>query len=459
VLLISIDGLHQVDLERFVRQRPDSTLGQLSRHGFTYTQASTSIPSDSFPGLTAMVTGGSPASTGVWYDDSYDRELQSASGKKGVRALFDESLSKDPSKLDGGGGINPSTLPVDPKTGQRIFPHNYLRVNTIFEVAKSHGIRTAWTDKHLAYDLLSGPSGKGVDDLYNLEIGKGQKGILDTEAYDDLKLQTVLHEIQGKDHSGEHRPGVPGLFGMNIQAVSVAQKLKADPRDKNLKGGYQDGSATPSTGLEHALEHTDGALGRIVNELRAQGLWDSTLLIITSKHGQSPIDPRSLVRVDEGLIPGIVNSIQPGLLAHAIQDTMPILWLKDRSKTEAVAQALAKADIPGGILEVLWGDTLKKRFQCSLEDSRTPDLIVIPKPGAVFAPKGAKKIAEHGGASADDTWVGLLVSNPQLPQRMFSQAVRTAQIAPTIMAVLGLDPHELEAVKIEHTPVLPGFLK
>lgn len=51
VLLISVDGLHAVDLTNYVATHPDSTLAQLSKHGVTYTNNSTSIPSDSFPGL------------------------------------------------------------------------------------------------------------------------------------------------------------------------------------------------------------------------------------------------------------------------------------------------------------------------------------------------------------------------------------------------------------------------
>src|SRR3974377_1355508 len=66
VLLISVDGLHALDLTNYVAAHPNSTLTLLSSHGKTYTNASTSQPSDSFPGLAALVTGGSPTTTGFW---------------------------------------------------------------------------------------------------------------------------------------------------------------------------------------------------------------------------------------------------------------------------------------------------------------------------------------------------------------------------------------------------------
>src|SRR5215471_2389193 len=75
VLLISVDGLHALDLSNYVASHPHSTLAQLSAHGKTYTNASASQPSDSFPGLAALVTGGSPVTTGYWYDVSFNRKL------------------------------------------------------------------------------------------------------------------------------------------------------------------------------------------------------------------------------------------------------------------------------------------------------------------------------------------------------------------------------------------------
>src|SRR5215470_15900752 len=151
VLLLSIDGLHGQDVARYVRLNPNSTLAQLANIGLTYTNASTSKPSDSFPGLLSMVTGGSPRSTGVFYDDSYDRNLSppgSNCSTKGTEVLYDETIDFDPTNLDGGGGIDPAKLPLDPGNGCKpVYPHSFLRVNTIFEIARAQGLQTAWADK------------------------------------------------------------------------------------------------------------------------------------------------------------------------------------------------------------------------------------------------------------------------------------------------------------------------
>jgi predicted AlkP superfamily pyrophosphatase or phosphodiesterase len=75
VLLISIDGMHAVDFANCSSGGYCPNLAALAQRGVTFDNASTSKPSDSFPGLTALITGGTPKSAGMYYDVSYDRAL------------------------------------------------------------------------------------------------------------------------------------------------------------------------------------------------------------------------------------------------------------------------------------------------------------------------------------------------------------------------------------------------
>ncbi len=88
VLLLSVDGMHQADLARYVRLNPTSAFAQLAGSGIIYTSAATSRPSDSFPGLLSIVTGGSPRVTGVYYDDSYDRRLAAPGSDCSTRVIY-----------------------------------------------------------------------------------------------------------------------------------------------------------------------------------------------------------------------------------------------------------------------------------------------------------------------------------------------------------------------------------
>src|SRR5712692_8281192 len=218
VLLLSIDGLHAVDLAIFVRSHPNSALAQLSSSGVTYTEASTSKPSNSFPGLLSIVTGGSPISTGVWYEGAYARSLSPPGSNcktAGTEVIWSGVLDRNNKALDAGGGIDPVKLPLDPsKNCVPVYPHSFLRVNTIFEVAHAAGMRTACFEKNTAYEMVSGPSGRGVDDLFTPEIGSAARDVKSQEAYDDVKVQAIVNEIDGKDHTGKVSVGVPVLFGV-----------------------------------------------------------------------------------------------------------------------------------------------------------------------------------------------------------------------------------------------------
>jgi hypothetical protein len=493
VLLISVDGLHALDVARYVESHPSSAMAELSKHGITYTNARTPANSDSFPGLLALVTGGSPISHGLFYDVSYDRALfdpanTSCTGAPGNTVVFDESIDKytagnvsldriDPAKLPRGRNQFGQCVPV--------YPHNAIRTNTIFEVVKSKGGHTAWADKHPAYDLVNGPSGEGVDDLYTPEItnvgGFDATASVDcTVVNDQKKVAAIINEIHGLKHDGTPGQGVPKVFGMNFQAVSVGQKLAHDNSDGScpssihtgLSGGYLDGAGTPSTVLAYGLQKTDEALGGMIHALKQRGLFDSTLFIVSAKHGQSPINPAKVNKPghfadlvaalpDAGTNPGALaiasaNACSTGPCGFVQDDDIALIWLQDQGKTQAVIDYLnvnAKALF---IEEVLGGDELKLKFNDPAKDSRVPDIIVQPIYGTVYT-GSSKKNAEHGGMSFGDTNVGLIVAHPRLRGAVLKTPVLTSQVAPTILQALEIEPDALNSVRIEHTPVLPGL--
>src|SRR5436190_12900481 len=134
-----------------------------------------------------------------------------------------EGIDIDPHALDGGGGIAESKLPRVSINGgcTAVYPHNMLRVNTIFEVVRAAGMYTAYSEKRPAYDFLNGPSGTGVQDLYTPEIAFDNpaandtlKSVTKTEAFDQLRVVSILNEINGLNHDGTQLAPVPALFGM-----------------------------------------------------------------------------------------------------------------------------------------------------------------------------------------------------------------------------------------------------
>jgi len=368
-----------------------------------------------------------------------------------------------------------------------MFPHDAIRTNTIFEVVKGAGGVTAWADKHPAYDLVNGPSGKGVDDLYTPEITNvggldNTVSVVCTAENDEKKVKAILNEIHGLRHDGTRGLGIPTVFGMNFQAVSVGQKLAKDNSDGSCTddtgslngqpGGYKDGAGTPTDVLAYALQKTDEALGDMIQALKSQGIYESTLFIVTAKHGQSPINPGKVNKPGHfadlvaglkdsttnpgGIAIGVAAACSTGSCGFVQDDDIALIWLKDQSQTPEAAAYLNENAGALFIDEVLSGDELKLKFNDATTDSRTPDILVQPVYGTIYTTSG-KKNAEHGGFSFGDTNVGLIVSNPDIHARVVKTPVTTSQVAPTILELLGIDPNALKSVRVELTPVLPGL--
>jgi hypothetical protein len=667
VLLLSVDGLHQADVADPVLQTATNPTNHqpvlqnilgLVHQGVSYTNASTPVPSDSGPGTYAEMTGAHPATTGYFYDDSYDQNLfQPAivgSSAPGTPVVLSVNLDYNGNNLSGtdgttgfnGSAIDPTQLPLSailavshesdngiisspatfvfqlghspvlndgmaagsifvgssrtllatftilhanpnasvpndvndlvplqftsggsnfargflnissgaltlvwsvpppPPTqasidvsynyGIPVYPHNYLQVNTIFNVAHDAGLPTAYSDKHPSYDTLNGPSGNGVDDAYNPEVNSlaalkainsadphfGHtinantlrdniamggvpppfsdlsnyelvygptdpdgpndpnlinitQNVLLAEKYDDLKVQAVLNEINGLNSAGTSSAPVPALFGTNFQEVSIAQKYS--------KGGIDtvNGVETPSILYLQALQNTDASIGKIEDALKAHGLWNSTLMVVTAKHGQAPrID--AAVRMADSQLPNVIG---PSLIAQATQDDVALFWLKDQSKTDDAVAALSQFKDTGFVTandpqdhpvtlpasqvidKILYGPLLSDyQLGDPTQNSRTPDIIVVLKPGFIWVgnPTNKFKRAEHGGFSEDDTHVPIIVSSgaliPALQGSVKDGRVGTEQIAPTALEALGLDPAQLQGVQAEGTRDLPGLL-
>lgn len=507
VLVISIDGLHAVDLTNYVAAHPSSNLAALAGHGIVYPNAMTTGPSDSFPGLTSFMTGGTPKSAQVFYDASYDRKMfapnSNCQSLPGAVTLYDESIDNDSTSYNGGGTlgnvdsqINPSHLPMAMVNGScvAVYPHSFLKVNTIFEVIRAHGGRTAWADKHPAYDLVNGPSGQGVVDLFTPEVDSNDStagmtafvtdpswfslsnavtgqdttfGFHSVARNDLRKVHAVLNEIDGyastdDAHTGSH-VGVPTILGMNFQAVSVGQKLAVgntgDPLDAGLVGGYSDANATPNNGLQFGLDFVDGQLGAFLSELAATGLQQDTLVIISAKHGQSPIDVKLRQMLDDSpyaATPGMSTGGATGNGSYTTDD-VGLVWLAPSLEKlyykSAEAYLESEASILG-ISQLLDKSQLAHLYHSPFGSSRTPDFVAITQHGVIYT--SGTKLAEHGGFAADDRNVGMLVSNPNIAPASNGNNVETRQIAATVLSVLGINPKELDGAREENTKPLPG---
>jgi hypothetical protein len=555
VLLISVDGMHQSDLDWYIANHPSSELAKLASGGAEFTNNHTSDPSDSDPGGTAIMTGGDPRATGVFYDVEYSHAVdeagapctpgQPATGGDVIYDSPDDKLNAVPDFLGGGGtfpsfdadgsiyngpnnvdtnpaaimnmtptpqtALNPGSFPVDPATCQPIMPWDYLKVNSIFGVIHNAGLRTAWSDKHSIYTSFNGAGsgGHAIDDFFGPEIDSQAvepNGVpypqdddwahIDaaTKQYDGYKVQAIVNELGGFDHSGQHHVGTPAILGMNFQTVSVAQKVDSPATlTKNPDGtytvgpkelaGYLPGTTTPGPLLSSAFDYVNAQLQRMDETIQQDGLASSTAIIITAKHGQSPQDPLQLKRIKDGPIIDAINAAwtaQTGQKSNLIvAGTDDDLWqsylsVKTQAAADFVKNYLWNHDATAvlynndgvnrgteqvahsGLAQIYAGHEAARFFGVPYSDPRYPDVFGRVQIGTVYT--GGSKIAEHGGDNPGDRNVPILVYSPGTVRPQSSDRwVETTQVAPTILRLLGLDPDSLRAVQVEGTAVLPGI--
>ena len=530
VLLLSIDGMHAADFYNCAHGIAGvnggdpycPNLAALSQTGINYVNAESSKPSDSFPGMAALASGGTPKSTGLYYDVAYDRTLDPPAEKTGsglaggpctpgakpagTTTDNDQGIDFNDNLLNGGapgatlteGGIasiDPLHLERDPQKGcAPVYPWNFIRVNTAFGVVHAAGGYTAWIDKRPSYSVVAGPGGNvspiGLDDFYAPEVASAvvalpvttfngiscdpipdptptgvsawNSSFANIQCYDQLRVNALLNQINGQTHLGVPAV-VPAVFGMDFQSVYVGESVN----EAGVRGGYQNAAAEPSPMLLEEIQYVDTCIGEIEKALKAAGIYENTLLIITAKHGDSPIDPTRYVADGTntpatllalaGLIPyseSPLNSTGIG----ATEDDVSVLWLKKGASVAAAVQLLEKDATKIGLGEIYYGPTLALNYNVGGwepgEDPRTPDIIVTPNVGVTYSSSTAM-IGDHGGFAHDDTNVIMLVANPDFTAQTVSTKTTTTQVAPTIVQALGLNPSLLDAVRFEGTTVLP----
>ena len=523
VLLLSIDGMHAVDFYNCAHGIAGANggspycpnLAALAETGINYVAASSSKPSDSAPGLMALVTGGTPRTTGIYYDVAFDRTLDGPETTTGTGLAAapctpyaipagtttdnDQGIDIDDTKLNGGApghaltdgtaaSIDPKKLSRNPAAGcAPVYPWNFLRTNTIFGVIHAAGGYTAWIDKHPSYAMVAGPGGTGLDDYYAPEVDsnvvalpgiKTSQGVScatvrdatvsswnasfeDIQCYDALRVDALLKEIAGKRHTGSQAV-TPAIMGMNFQAVYTGESV-SEPGVGN--GGYQNAAALPSAELLQEIESVDISIGDIVNALKDKGIYDDTLIIITAKHGGSPIDPTRYVADGTNTPATLLGTRIPysesplnSTGIGATEDDVSVLWLNKGESVPSAVELLEQNAAAIGLGQIYYGPTLALNYNVGGwapgQDPRTPDIIVTPNVGVTYS-GSTTMIADHGGFAHDDTNVMLLVAHPGFKAQTVSAETATTQVAPTILKALGLNPAALDAVRAEGTAVLP----
>jgi predicted AlkP superfamily pyrophosphatase or phosphodiesterase len=162
--------------------------------------------------------------------------------------------------------------------------------------------------------------------------------------YDQLHVNAFLDWLDGNvpaNSEGSLGGAIPTVFGGNFQSVSVGQKTS----------GYVAGSLDFTTALETAVKFVDDSLGLVINKLKAKNLYDETLIIVCSKHGQSPIDPTLFKEVD----PALLTSEIGVNTSFITTDDIALVFLENRSDLDKAVANLEAHKTDLRIDQIIYG--------------------------------------------------------------------------------------------------------
>ena len=355
-------------------------IAALGRAGVRFANAEVGFPSDSMPGILGPLTGASPRATGIPYDEYYDRHYKLA-------IEITETVTVPP-------GLK---------------PHDLLKVPTIFEAAKAKGLKTGFVSKHIGYEIVQGPSGKGVDHLELPESAtwKGSFKDYDAQSFDMLR---AMISKEGADISGIY--AIEANYAMKDHGVAAAE-------------------------TRAAVTDIDTEVGKVVDAVKAAGRYDDTVFVVMGDHGDTDT-PNAVASKGDGSVVGFLA--EKGIKAAKITaDDVMLAWLADSSQAQ---QAIALLDTPEskekfGIDRVLGPDALKAMGDFA--DDQVPDFVLLVKNGVVYTKLPSKKMAEHGGAFDSDRRVAFVMAGPGLKSGAVVDAkVNIFSTAPTLAKLMGL---------------------
>lgn len=204
--------------------------------------------------------------------------------------------------------------------------------------------------------------------------------------------------------------------------------------------GHFKGPDAPET--SQAIGHVDAAIGRLVDGLKARGLWSETNLVVVADHGMTATPPEQVLYLDDVAPAASFHLVSSG----AVASVEPV-----KGQERAAEQALLgahphfdcwrKADIPA---HLHYGT-----------HRRVPSILCLAEDGWLLRLHSSKShglAGEHGYDPADPHMAAVFVAHgPAFAHGVVLPAFDNVDVYPLLTTVLGVKPEpndgRLEDVK------------
>jgi hypothetical protein len=233
--------------------------------------------------------------------------------------------------------------------------------------------------------------------------------------------------------------------------------------------GHMHGANLGKPQMAGIINNFDRQLARLVDAYQQAGIYDQTLFVVTSDHGMSA----NLHTIDETPLEPIVARYGMKRSASRLE-----FYVDDPSQAGEAAARIAKLKLqglhavyhkekdgergfryvpaPGGTVEADL-DACYRYLTSTFASPQSPDLVCFPAENWNIKEASSYFKGDHGTATWENQHIPLVLAGPGIRRGVTSSApARLVDIAPTIVAAMGLKPQKMDGVVLADALLSPG---
>lgn len=294
-----------------------------------------------------------------------------------------------------------------------------IRVETIFELAKAQGLKTAVVSgKNNLVTLFSKDCDVGTSNVRPLDYLPQTVNLDDAETNKDYyEMNLELADWVFNSLYTVLETESPDLTLVNIQSTDYI--------------GHRFGPNSDE--MKTCLKRVDKALGKLYKKMDKSGMLENTTLIILADHG--------MTESDKAINLNIMTMKNFPDAAAAIDGRTGYIWLNGTDE-QAVIDFFNAID---GVAEIFAGDS-QRAVELNVASSDGPDLILETEAGYVFLPEPMidEYHGQHGSSNDSDMIIPMIMAGGGIPAGAGIEATDLRAVAPLVCQLLGIEGGNFE---------------
>ena len=311
-----------------------------------------------------------------------------------------------------------------------------IKAETIFELAKAQGLKTAVVSgKNNLVTLFSKECDVGTSNIRPLDYLDSAPNLDNAETNKDYyEMNLELADWVFESLYTVLETEKPNLTLVNVQSTDYI--------------GHRFGPNSDE--MKTCLKRVDKALGKLYDKMKKSGMLENTTLIIVADHGMTESD--SAINLN------VLTMMNFPEAVAAIDGRTGYIWLNGTNEAEVVSFF---ADMEG--VAAIFSSRSDIAASLGVASTDGPDLILESEPGYVFLPQPMidEYHGQHGSSNDSDMIIPMVMVGGGIPAGAGIETTDLRAIAPLVCKLLGIPAGAFEISAPTFLPQqdLSGFKK